>query len=87
MKNNDLFAMIGNGLTYVFTAIQTNETFQLVELILSIATSVVIILYKVWKWWKQAKADGKITKEEIDSLVDDVKDDVDKIKDKTKKGE
>ena len=88
MKNgSDIFAIMGNGLTYVMTTIQTNEIFQIVELCLSILTSLIIIGFKIWKWWKNASADGKITKEEIKELSDDIEEDVDKLKDKNKKGE
>ena len=84
MKN--YIAEIFNGMTYVLVVLQTNETFQLVELIISIAVSVVLLAYRIWKWWKEANKDGKITKEEIkdgiDIIVDGVEDIQDKIKEK-----
>ena len=67
--NKDTAILIGgNGLTYVLTALQSNEVFQIVELSFSIVLTAILIFYRVWKWWKEAKADGKITKEEIDEL-------------------
>lgn len=49
----------------VVTQAQLNETFALVQLILSIVTSIVLIAFRLWRWWKEASEDGKITAEEI----------------------
>lgn len=76
----------GNVLLYMLTIAQSNETFQIVELVMSILVSVIILAYRLWKWWKEAKKDGKITKEEIEDGVDIIVDGVDEIKDKTKGG-
>ena len=85
MKTSEVLAVTGNGFTYLLATLQTNESFQIVELCLSIAVSLVILLYKIWKWWKEAKADGKITKEEISEGIDIIVDGVEDLKDKTKK--
>lgn len=58
-----------NGVTYVFAALQANEVFQIVELCVSIATSLVLIGFRLWKWYKTAKEDGVITKKEIEEGV------------------
>lgn len=71
---------LGNVMTYILTALQTNEVYQLIELILSIVTSVVIIAIKVIQWYNSANKDGKITKDEVNELLDDVKDDLPKKK-------
>lgn len=76
----------GNALLYVLTIAQSNGTFQIIELVMSILVSVIILAYRLWKWWKEAKKDGKITKEEIEEGVDIIADGVDEIKDKTKGG-
>lgn len=57
----------------VFTAIQTNELFQLVSLILTCLATAVSIGYTFYIWYKKAKADGKITKEEIEDLEEKIK--------------
>ena len=80
MNIKELGYLGGNVFTYILTALQTNEIYQLVELILSVVTSLLIIIFKIITWWKKAKADGKITKEEIDELTDSIKDDVDHLK-------
>ena len=65
---------------YVFTAVQTKEIFQIISLALTILTSVIIIVSKIVNWYKKAKADGKITKEELGELAQDLSEDIDKIK-------
>lgn len=76
----DIIGGAGSGGMWILTAVQTNEIFQLVQIILSCVVSLVTILYIVWKWWKKAKADGKITAEEIEELEKEIKDNVNKTK-------
>ena len=78
----DVAMVSGNAFTYVLTAVQTNEVFQMIELVLAILTSVIIIFYKIWHWYKEAKADGKITADEIGKGIDIIGDGVADIKDK-----
>ncbi len=85
MKN--YVAEIINAFTYVIAFLQANEVFQIIELTLSILTSCVLICYRVWKWYKAAKADGKITKEEIEEGAKIIEDGAQEIADKMKKGE
>ena len=40
--------------------------------------------YTIYNWWRKAKEDGKITKEEVDDLIDNVNQVID---DKNKKGD
>ena len=76
-----------NGGQYILAVAQSNETFQMIELIASICVSIVLVAYRLWKWYKEAKKDGKITKEEIEEGAKIVSDGVSEIKDKTKKEE
>lgn len=75
---------VTNGGMYVLTLAQTNEIFQLVELILSITMTLFIIGVNVWSWWKKAKADGKIDKEEIEELQQIVNDGKENLENKKK---
>lgn len=61
---------IGNAFQYVLTITQTKELFQIISLILSIITTLVIMGTKLYNWYKKAKADGKITKDELGEAVD-----------------
>ena len=74
MKIDDLFCIFGNGVGYVMSVVQTNEILQIVSFVLSTLTSVVIIAFRLWAWWKKAKEDGKISKEEIDEAIDILED-------------
>lgn len=80
MKN--YIAEIINAFTYAIAFLQANETFQIIELALSIATSAVLIAYRLWKWYKAAKADGKITRDEVKEGLEIVIEGKDEIADK-----
>ena len=72
----------GTVIEAVLAASQSNEILQAIQIILSIITFVLTILYTIWRWYKNAiddNSDGgnKITKKEIDELIDDVKEKVD----------
>lgn len=84
MKFKDAFSWSGTIFGTILTAIQTNEVFQYISLGLTILSTIVAIAFTIWKWWKKAHEDGKITQEEIDDLVDDINQIID---DKDKKGE
>ena len=50
MKHDEIIGFAGSGVSTIFTISQTNETFQFVQLILSILAFCVTIAYTVWKW-------------------------------------
>jgi len=64
----------GTTTTTALTIIQTNQVFQLIELIITIIIGVVTLFNFIYKWWKKAKADKKITHDEIDELIDGIND-------------
>ena len=79
MKNNQGLAYIGDAVAVVFTAMQTDAVFQYISLgltILATLCSIAISMLQLWKWWKNAKKDGKITEEEINDgqkIIEDIK--------------
>lgn len=77
----DYLLEIFNALTYGLVFLQNNEIFQYIELSLSIATSCVLIAYRIWKWHKKASADGKIDKEEVKEMIDIIIDGKEEIAD------
>lgn len=90
MKNATLgnaLSGVGNGVMYFITLISSNEVFQYIELGLSVLISVVILGYNVWRWWKEAKKDGKITKEEINEGIGIISDGLNDIKNKKEDAE
>ena len=80
MKSNDIISWSGTAVGTVCTIVQTQEIFQWISLGLTILSTLVAIAFTCWKWYKKASADGKITKEEVDELLDDVKPLIDKKK-------
>lgn len=68
----------GTALESLLAVAQTNEILQTIQIILAIITFLVTIGYTLWKWYKNAKKDGKITKDEVEDLVDEIKEEVDK---------
>lgn len=73
METNEIVTISGNAGTYVLAALQQNEILQYIEFGLSALVSLIIIAFKIWKWWKEAKKDGKITQEELNDLQEIVK--------------
>ena len=74
MKSNDFLSWTGTAFGTILTAIQTNPIFQYISFGLTILATIISIAFTLWKWWKKASEDGKITKEEIEDLTDDISD-------------
>jgi len=70
------------GVGAIMTVVQTNQVFQLISLILTCIATAVAIGFTIYKWYKAAKADGKIDSKEVEDLVDIVKDGTKEIIDK-----
>lgn len=88
MKVNELVSWPINALTYALAYIQANEVMQVIEFVLAILTSIVLLLYRLYVWYKEAKKDGKIDKEEIKQGIDIIASGVEDIKKvKEKKGD
>ncbi|MCQ2088150.1 MAG: hypothetical protein MJZ37_08845 [Bacilli bacterium] len=80
---DDLIYGAGNGLVYLGAAIQPDVLFKWIQLGLGILMTVIGIAYRVWVWYKKAKEDGKITGEEVKQLIDENKDAVVEVIEKT----
>ena len=68
----------GTAVCLTNTATQTNQTMQTINLIITIVVGVVTLAYTIFKWYRKAKEDGKITPDEVGDLVEDVKEELDK---------
>lgn len=63
---NIIIGTIGTSLSAVGTATQTNSTLETISLIITIIGAFISFIFlPLWNWWKHARADKKITKEEI----------------------
>lgn len=52
------------------TAIQPNQVLQYVQLAITIIAGIISIILGLRAWWKDAKKDGKIDKEEVKDAID-----------------
>ena len=86
-----LFSLLGNALSVVGVALTPQELenaehitaiiCMIIGLLITIVCSIVIPFIK---WWKKAKADGKITEDEIKEGVEIIENGINELKDKTK---
>ena len=74
MNTNEILSASGNAVGYVLAAFQQNEVLQIIEFIFSAILTCVLLAYRVWKWWKEAKKDGKIDEKELEDLGDIIED-------------
>lgn len=70
-KDGIVFGSIG-ALETVVTISQTNEVFQTIQIIISALAGAVALAYTIWRWYKNAKKDGKITEDEVDDLFNQI---------------
>lgn len=70
-KDGIVFGSIG-AVEAVVTVSQTNEVFQTIQIIISALAGAVALAYTIWRWYKNAKKDGKITNDEVDDLFDQI---------------
>ena len=52
------------------TAIQPNQVLQYVQLAITIIAGIISIILGLRAWWKDAKKDGKIDKDEVEEAID-----------------
>lgn len=81
MKDNITYGACAAVMT-IAGVTQVNEMFQLIQVIAGVISALFAIAYTIYKWYNKAKADGKITKQEIEDLADDISD---VLKDKEEK--
>lgn len=76
--------ILGIGLQAIFTAVQTDEVLRWISFGFTLLSAILTIAYNIWRWYRKSKKDGKITMNEVDELVDIVKDGSDSLKNITK---
>lgn len=88
MNNKDIGAIFCDGVAVIFTAVQPEQILQIISLVLTILSICVGLFLKLWAWWKNAKKDGMLDREEVEDLkniVNDTKNDIDNLKKGDKK--
>lgn len=53
----------------VLAAIQVDDIMRWINLALAILSTLLSLAFTLWKWYRNAKKDGKISEDEIDDLV------------------
>ena len=80
MKNEIIGGTAGTILSATGTALQTNEVLQTISLIITIIGGLITITMALLTWYKNAKKDGKIDKEEVKEAIDIVQKGTEDIK-------
>lgn len=75
MNSKDIVAWLGTIVGGTCTGISMatmDKIIVICNLIITIISTLISLAYIIWKWWKKAKKDGKITEDEVDDLMDDI---------------
>jgi hypothetical protein len=56
MKSDSPIYEIVNVAQYVFASMQSNEIFSYIEFGLSALTTLVLLAFRIWTWWKKVHA-------------------------------
>ena len=86
MRNEVIASSIGTAVSATGTALQPNEILQTISLVVTIIGGLITAGSMLYMWWKKAKEDGKITKDEIAEGVEIVKKTTEDITEAVKKG-
>lgn len=87
MKQEILLGGAGTTLSVIGTVTQFNEILQTISLIITIIGAIVsIVIVPIISWYREAKKDGKITKDEVEDLTKTIDKSVDELKDKIDDG-
>lgn len=78
MKRYDFLA---EAVGITFTAVQTELIFQWISFGITLLSVLLSLIYTIYHWYKEAKKDNKITKEEIEEGLEILKNGVEDIKD------
>ena len=86
MKNEVIASAFGTAVSATGTALQPNDILQTISLVVTIIGGLITAGSMLYMWWKKAKEDGKITKDEIAEGVEIVKKTTEDITEAVKKG-
>lgn len=78
--SNEVLSSVGTILG--IDIITTKEVLGIVLIVVNIVVLIVSLMLKLITWYKEAKKDGKITKDEINEAIDIVNDSIEDIKEK-----
>lgn len=78
MKSNRI-DLITDAVAGIMTVLQPDEYLRLMSLILTCVSVTLSLAFTVYKWYKTAKSDGKITIDEYSDLVTELREHEDYI--------
>lgn len=76
-SDKNIVGWVGSGIAVILTTLQENPVIQVISFCLTILSVLVSLAYTLWKWYRRAKADKKITDEEIEEGLTIIKDHTD----------
>lgn len=83
-SNDTIVPGVLNTVAAVSTVTQTNEVLQIIQIFITCVAAAISLAYTLWKWYKKAKADGKIDKKEQEECIDIILDNTKELTDKLK---
>lgn len=86
MRNECIASAFGTAVSATGTALQPNEILQTISLVVTIIGGIITAGSMLHMWWKKAKEDGKITKDEIAEGVEIASNAVKDVTEAVKKG-
>lgn len=82
MQEELIIGTAGTITSAVGTATQTNDVLRTISLVITILGAIITYIgIPLYNWWKKAKEDKKITKDELEEGIKIVKDGSEKVKD------
>ena len=88
MKTKLFGGLFGSSVSLMGLTISTEQLEQIISIVCSVLGVIIVIFTSIIipliNWYKNAKKDGKISKEELKEGNDIIKDGIDQIKDKNK---
>ena len=69
MKDNNALSWVCSGVT-ILTSTLSHDILQIILMVLGVISALVSLAYNIYVWYKKAKQDGKIDRDEIDDLMD-----------------
>jgi len=88
MKHELIGGSIGTALSAIGTGLQTNDVLQTISLVITIIGGLItFIIVPLVNWYRNAKKDNKIDKDELKDGVDIIVEGSEKIKDEIDKKE
>lgn len=80
MKSNNALSYITSILTTIFGLATANEITAVIYSILGLVSFLFSIAYTIYKWYKKSNSDNYISADEMEELMEELKEEIDKQK-------